>query len=140
MMVSNALAEWRIQQLTDRMTDRVFRFANTPAKEPSSGVSAELNIGCFDARLYVSVQLSEKMPEGATISWRVDEKPVRHQPMPQVHSTSSSAIHGLAPEYLRQAKRVRLQWVASTGTALFYEFDVTGADKVIARIPCGKVP
>lgn len=137
-MASNAMAEWRIGQFTDRMTDRVFRFANATAKDSSSGVNAELSIGCFDANLYVAVQLSEKMPEGATISWRVDEQPVQYQPMPQVHSTAMSAIHGLAPEALRRAKRVRLQWVASTGTALFYEFDVTGADKAIAKIPCGK--
>jgi hypothetical protein len=144
-MASNALAEWRIEQFTDRMTDHVFRFANAPAKDPFSGITAELHIGCDDGisgvvkpSRYVSVQLSKDMPEGATISWRVDEQPVRYQPMPQVHSTSRSAIHLLTPDALRQAKRVRLQWAASTGTVLFYEFDVTGADKAIVQVPCGK--
>ncbi|MBR1154614.1 hypothetical protein [Bradyrhizobium sp. JYMT SZCCT0428] len=139
-MISNALAEWHIEQITDRMTDRVFKYASTPAKEPSSRITADLHIGCFNARLYVAVQLSEKMPEGATISWRLDEQPVRYQPMPQVSSTSRSAIHDLNPGALRQAKRVRVQWAASTGTVLFYEFDVSGADKAILQIPCGNTP
>jgi hypothetical protein len=114
-MASNAKADWHITQFTDRMTDHVFRYAYVPAKEPSSGVSAELHVGCFHAGLYVAVQLTREMPEGATISWRVDEQSVRYQPMPQVHSTSSSAIHELTPEILRRAKRVRLEWAASTG-------------------------
>lgn len=142
-MSSQSFAEWQMEQVTDRMTDEV-KFALTPAREPSSGVHAELQIACseavpkvFPASLYVAVQLTEKMPEGATISWRIDGQPIRYQPMPQVHSTSRSALHELAPEALRQAKRVRLEWVASNGTVLFYEFDVTGAGEAIAHIPCG---
>src|SRR5207245_853348 len=99
----------------------------------------ELHIACghgASPRRYVRVLLSKEMPEGATISWRIDEQPVRYQPMPQLHSTVWSAIHDLSPGALRQAKRVRLQWTASTGTVLFYEFDVTGADKAISQITC----
>jgi hypothetical protein len=94
--------------------------------------------GVVASNLYVAVLLSKHMPDGATISWRIDDQSVHYQPMPEIHSPFLSALDKLSPEALRRAKRVRLQWAASTGTVLFYEFDVAGADKVISQITCGK--
>jgi len=87
---------------------------------------------------YLAVRLSEDMPVGATISWRVDEQSVHYQYMPELRSTHFLAIRDLSPEILKPAKRVRLQWTTSTGKILFYEFDVAGAAKAMSQIPCGK--
>ena len=144
MAASGALAEWRIQQFTDRTTGEVAKLAFVPAKEPSGGVRAGLVIRCtpgvsrvFPTALYLWVLLSKKMPEGTSIAWRVDESRPQHQYMPELGRTSSSALNSLPPEALRGAKLIRLRWVAlKTGTTLFYEFNVTGANKAIAQIPC----
>lgn len=144
---SGACAEWHVLQSVDRMTDEVTKFALADAKEKSSGIVGSLFVACdiasaealhIRAPLYAAIQLSEKMPIGATISWRVDEQPVHHQHMPELRSTSMSAIHELSPLALTRAKRLRLQWIASNGTVLFYDFDLAGADQAISQIPCGK--
>lgn len=69
---------------------------------------------------------------------RIDEQPIHYQYMPELRSTFMSALHELSPDALRYAKRFRLQWTPSTGTAVFYDFDVSGLDKVASKIPCGK--
>jgi hypothetical protein len=129
------------------MTDEVVKFAAANAKEQSDGIAGSLVLACdtisakvlqVPAGLYVAIRLSENMPVGATISWRIDEQPVHYQYMPELRSTSMSAIHELSPDTLKRAKRLRVQWTASTGTVLFYDFDVTGLDKVMSQIPCGK--
>jgi hypothetical protein len=145
-LASSASAGWQVDQVTDRMTDEVIKFAVADAKEQSGGIAGSLLLACdtatakvlhIPAKLYAAIRLSEKMPVGATISWRVDDQPVRYQYMPEVRSTSMSAIHELSPDALRPAKRLRVQWTASTGTVLFYDFNVEGADKAMSQLPCG---
>jgi hypothetical protein len=140
---SNAMPQWSVEQFTDRMTDEVHKFVSLPAKEPSSNIAASLQVECISNELlhglFVSIQLSEKMPTGATIRWRVDTGPVQYQHMLEVKSTSRSAIHKLEANVLRHARRVRIEWLTpSTGKVLFFDFDVSGADKALAQIPCVK--
>lgn len=118
------------------------------AKETSAGIEANLLLMCIDygkdltlpPRRYVQVRFSKDMPEGGTmLSWRIDDQPVHRQPMPYLGSTSMSALQELSPDALRRAKRVRLEWTAiKAHQVLFYDFDVTGADKALAVIPCPK--
>ena len=140
-VASSAEAEWRLDQFTDRMTDEVHTYAFVRANEPSDDVTATLRIRCvegikgvFRTRLAISVSLSEKMPEGVYLSWRVDEHSVQHRHMPKASSGNFSMVGDA--EALRQAKRFRLQWLAPNGRALFYEFNVSGIERVMAQIPC----
>ena len=145
--ICSAHSQWKSFQITDRMSDKVFYFAGVLAKEVSDGVEGRLDIGCAEGTrptesdfLYVAIQLSEDMPSGALIAWRVDDGPTQFQPMPNVRSTSRSALHKLKPDSLKSAKRVRVQWTHWSGERrpLLYEFDVAGADAAITGIPCSK--
>jgi hypothetical protein len=130
------------------MTDEVVTFAVSDAKERSGEIAGSLVLSCnthsakilsIPEHLYVSIQLSEDMPEGGTIvSWRIDQQPVQKKSWPQLRSTSMVAIDQFSPEALRRAKRVRVQWARLDGPLLFYDFDVAGVDKVMSQIPCGK--
>lgn len=143
----SAQSQWKSFQIVDRMSDKVFYFAGVSAKEASDGVEGRLDIGCAEGAgptepefLYVAIQLSDDMPSGALIAWRVDDGPMQFQPMPSVRSTSRSALHKLKPDSLRSAKRVRIQWTHWSGEKrpLFYEFDVAGADVAIRGIRCSR--
>jgi hypothetical protein len=138
---SSASAEWRLAQFADRMTDEVTKYAYADAKERSEGISGSLILGCdmatakalhTPAKRYISILLSERMPEGATITWRIDEQPPQNQFMPEVRSTSMAAIHELSPNAPKRAQRLRVQWTASTGTVLFYDFNVDGIGKAMS--------
>src|SRR5215204_4132147 len=140
-MIPGASAEWRIDKYTDRMTDEVVNFAVADAKELSGNIAGSLLLLCDKAtakalqipsRLYIAIRLSEDMPVGATISWRIDEQPVQYQYMPELRRTFMSALHKLSPDALKLARRLRLQWMPTTGTAVFYDFDVSGLERVIA--------
>jgi hypothetical protein len=146
-LISDASAEWRVDQYTDRMTDEVVKFAVADAKALSGSIAGSLLLLCdtasaealhVPAHLYVAIRLSEDMPVGATISWRIDEQPIRYQYMPEVRSTFMSALHELSPDALKHAKRFRLQWTPSTARGVFYDFNVSGLDGVMSQIPCGK--
>lgn len=143
----SAHSQWKSFQLIDRMSGKVFSSVGVAAKEASDGVDGRLDIGCAEGVgptesefLYVAIQLSKNMPSGALIAWRVDDGPMQFQPMPNVRSTSRSALHKLKPDSLKSAKRVQIQWTHWSGERrpLFYEFDVAGADAAIRGIPCSK--
>jgi hypothetical protein len=59
------------------------------------------------ANLYVAIRLSEDMPVGATLSWRIDEQPIHYQYMPELRSTFMSALHALSPDALKRTNRKR---------------------------------
>jgi hypothetical protein len=48
-----AIAEWNVEALKDKMTDKSVKYAVLQSKAPESGVSAALEVSCMaDQRLF----------------------------------------------------------------------------------------
>lgn len=119
--------------------------ATLPASGAFRGVTAMLQIECFVSPdltdLTFGVILSKAPPNGF-MAWRYqyDDGPIakkgpysRTPPVTNISlgDSSSEELRGL-----RTAKRLRLTLLPADGSALPYEFNVSGAAAAIRKIPC----
>jgi len=138
---SHAIAAWNTVEFRSGATGKLFRVASLTAETGSSPITATLSIDCRHSSgdRYVWFRLSEKREARASLSWRVDKGPVQNMDIPYlVGRPATSAELAIAPKTLTRAKRVHVEWHAANGTHLSYDFDVSGAKKAIAYIPCVK--
>jgi hypothetical protein len=146
---ATAFAEWKVER-----GPRGLGFSGTPpgpvakasAKAPSGGVSAFLQVECFENPHLTSrmllVVLSKETAPGA-IAWRYqldDQPPVQRGP----HTRTSLKIISLGDssndplkEFAR-TKRLRLTLLPMKSEELSFDFDISGADNAIKAIPCNE--
>ena len=140
-MTPQAIAAWNTVTYRSPTTGEPVKSASLTAKTESSPVTATLNIYCKSSSgdRYVFFSMSEQRETRASLSWRVDKGPVQTMDIP--HLIGRSATHAelaIAPKTLARAKRLHVEWHAAGGAPLSYDFDVAGAKKAIAYIPCTK--
>ena len=140
-----SFAEWTIEpqgaKVMSLPADRLGPIAKLPAKAPSYGVTAYLQIECFKSpeltQRHFAVVVTKNSPPG--LPYRIkfdDDTPVQRGPYIR---TGDGTVHGLADEAftrLPTARRLELSLLQPQGPQLTFDFDVTGAASAINAIPC----
>lgn len=148
---TSAFPAWKIERGSKLMSlreDPVGELAKLPAKAPSHGVSAYLQIECFVhpevGGRTVGIVLSKPTTTGA-ISWRYqfDDGPVvQRGPYTRLSLTVIGLGDFTQDEYkgLAHAKRFRVTLLPRQSEPLLFDFDVTGAAEAIHKVPCKEIP
>jgi hypothetical protein len=132
-----ASAEWQIQASKDRMTDNVARSATVQAKAPDQGVSADLYVGCMNGEPMAQARLSHPLTRGriGTV-WRFDEGPQRPAFLHVFADPNSIPFVGVPTADFTGKRRFRFQIQPTGGPSLFYDFDISGLERVLSSIKC----
>jgi hypothetical protein len=147
LMPTLSFAEWKIEaqgaKVMSLPADRLGTIAKLPAKAPSYGVTAHLQIECFKSpgltQRHFAVVVTKNIPP--SLPYRVkfdDDTPVQRGPYIR---TGDGTVHGLDDEALTRlptARRLQLSLLQPQGPQLTFDFDVTGAASAINAIPCEK--
>ena len=145
LMPTLSFAEWKIEaqgaKVMSLPADRLGTIAKLPAKAPSYGVTAYLQIECFKSpeltRRHFAVVVTKNIPPG--LPYRVkfdDDAPVQRG---SYIRTGDGTVQGLDDEAftrLPTARRLQLSLIQPQGPQLTFDFDVTGAASAINAIPC----
>jgi len=144
---SGASAEWKLgegRKAFSSFAPITGTLATVPAKAPSQGVTARLQLECFThpelSGLYFGVILSKETTPGF-MGWRFqyDDGPVvERKPSPRLSLTNTALGDRSSDELkgLLKAKRLRLTLLPPRSPDLKYEFDVLGAEKAAAALGC----
>ena len=145
LMPTLSFAEWKIEaqgaKVMSLPADRLGTIAKLPAKAPSYGVTAYLQIECFKSpeltQRHFALVVTKNIPPG--LPYRVkfdDDTPVQRGPYIR---TGDGTVQGLDDEAftrLPTARRLQLSLLQPQGPQLTFDFDVTGAASAINAIPC----
>jgi hypothetical protein len=130
-------AAWKIDSFKNRMTDKQTFYGIAPAKELASGISASLRIGCMNGAPLLSAEISAPLSRGQIGGvYRIDDGAPQSRIMRVFSDPNSVPFLDIEPAALSRAKRFRLQLHPTGSPALFFDFDVTGAPAVLAKVKC----
>jgi hypothetical protein len=145
LMPTLSFAEWKIEEQGTKVmslpADRIGTIAKLPAKAPSYGVMAYLQIECFKSpeltQRHFAVVVTKNIPPGLPYRVKFDnDAPVQRGPYIR---TGDGTVHGLDDEAftrLPTARRLELSLLQPQGPQLTFDFDVTGAASAINAVPC----
>lgn len=140
-VVSPALAEWKVESFKDKMADKLVKYAVLQSKAPENGVFAALEISCMDEQRLFQLKLSSPLSRGRiSVNMRVDERKVRPILLNVFSDPYRIAFITAPPFDLWGRKRFRIQVFPIGGPVLFYDFDLTGIDKAISPLACNRPP
>jgi hypothetical protein len=132
-----ATADWRVDSVRDRMTDRQLSAASVQANAPDRGIPARLRLACMNGAPMLSVDLGAELTWGQIGAvWRLDEGPQRPVFLRVFADPQSVPLVGTDPASFAGKKRFRLQLQPTGSQAFFWEFDVSGLEKVLPKIRC----
>jgi hypothetical protein len=132
-----AAAAWKVDSVTDRMTDRQNRVASVPAKDPDHGIDARLRLACMNGAPMLSVDLGAQLTRGQIGAvLRLDDGQPRPVFLRVFANPQTVPLVGTAPAEFSGKKRFRLQLMPTGSQALFWEFDISGMGKVLPEIRC----
>ena len=116
--------------------DSTIKIAWTGAKKPDRGINAKLQIEYSPTGRVLTVVLSRKLtPERFGISYRIDNRPLQERIL-QINPALDSIMF---MDNLRQISNSRTMQVAifpAVSQNLDYDFDISGAEKAMASVPC----
>lgn len=137
--VAPAEAEWKVDSFKDRMTDRVLKSATTPAKEADGRISATLRVSCMNGTPMIFTDLAGGglTPGRVNGVYRLDDGGMSPTYLSVTSDPRQVAFVGTPPNVLSGKKRMRLQLSPYGRSAMVFEFDVAGFDKVLPTIKCG---
>ncbi len=141
-----AWAEWRIEVAKGSSARRPGKIAALDAGADDRGIRATLTIGCQSAkaetRLISTLELSTQLMSGwggrlISVRYRIDED-VRRDHAALLNENFSRRFHlrRLEPADLRTARRLEVTIFPVGASKLSFAFDLAGADKAMASIPC----
>jgi hypothetical protein len=136
---SEAGAAWKLGSVVDKMSDQKIVFATLQATGLSHGVSATLHLSCVKniGVVAVAALLSQRMTQGrVAVTFRVDDKPAQTHGSVVGATSQDIPIRGFNAEFLKGAKRFRLQFQTFGAAELFYDFNVSGVDAALKTIDC----
>jgi hypothetical protein len=147
LLPSLALAAWKLEQgkkVSALRDDKVGMIAKLPAKASPKGVSAHLQIECFEhPQLTVrTVSLvTSKATAPGPLGWRyqIDDKAaIQRGPYSRTSFTVTNMGDSSSDEFkgLANAQRFQVTLLPSQGAQWSFDFDVTGARAAIDAVPC----
>jgi hypothetical protein len=144
-----ASAEWKVQRgvkVSTLRDDRATIVATLLAKAPFNGVTAYLQVECFEhppvtART-VSIVTSQGTAPGL-LMWRCqfdDRPPKQRGPFSRLSLTVTSLGDSSTDEFksLLTARQLRVTLMPTQGRHWTFEFDLSGAPEAIYAVPCKK--
>lgn len=132
-----ASADWQISSFKDRMTDKTYSVANVISNQPDQGISATLQLACMNGAVMPSLLLSAPMTRGQIgVNWRLDEGPQRPGFLHVFSDPNTIPFVGVSPKIFYGKKRFRITIFPTGSKTLFWEFNVSGAEKSIRPIKC----
>jgi hypothetical protein len=145
--IAPAFAQWKIQEGRNAFSmppAEVGKIATLQARASAQGITASLQLECVRylelSSLYFGVITSKEMLPGF-MGWRFryDQEPeVERSPSIRTSLTKTSLGDRSREELkgLMKAKRLRLTLLPPHTAPLRYDFDVAGAAKAAAGLPC----
>ena len=138
-LVGTAAEAWQLHSAKDPITDKPVRIASVEAKGADGGMTAAVQLECPDDRLVgghvVSFLFSPRMRGGSLgIRYRIDDREVEMRFL--VSKGDVVSVPNIDLDQLRRAKRLRLEIFPVRSEPLFFEFDVSGAERAFAHVPC----
>ena len=135
--VSTAFAEWRVTSEKDRLTGATVKTAWLRA---TNNEQTQLAIRCLIdplvGGLYVEILTPIQFTRGRlAFRYRLDDQPVETRYIPPRSDGWGVQVLNRADEALG-AKRMRIELLPGNKAGLFYEFDLTGIDKVMREMQC----
>jgi hypothetical protein len=150
-----ALAEWKLEQQGTKVMslrndsaygirNTVFTIAKLTAKAPSRGVTAYLQVECFEHPELTGRTFGIVLSKGTTpgpIAYRYkfdDDAPVQRGPYSRTSLTVVTLGDAASEELkgLSKASRLQLTLLPAQSPELTFDFDVSGAASAINAIPC----
>jgi hypothetical protein len=143
-------ALWKVERGRKVMSlpdDPVGTIAKLPAKNSSRGVSAFLQLECFQhpdlSGMSVGIVMSKPTAAGP-LGWRYkfdDQPAVTRGPYTRSSLTVTSLGDASSNEFkgLTKAKKLQMTILPPSGNELTFDFDVSGAAQAIKAIPCKEV-
>lgn len=140
LLTTPATASWRITSEQDRLTNAVTKSAWLSAAKNETGTTAELAMRCLNddlvGGLYLEVLTSFQFTRGRVgLRYRIDDRPVQARYLPGRSDGYGVAFINRISE-IRGAKRLRLELLPGNRAGMFYDFDVSGIDKIIRDMRC----
>ena len=144
-----AAAEWKVEQgakISDVRNDGSGIVATLPAKAEFDGVSAYLQVECFEhpklTARNVNIVTSKDTAPGLMM-WRYqfdDRPPKKRGPYSRLSLTVTGLGDSSTDEFkgLLTAKRLRVTLMPAKGPQWSFEFDLAGAPEAINAVPCKK--
>lgn len=136
LIATTASAEWKIETHREGTNDSTIKIAWTGAKKPDHGINARLQIECSPTGRVLTVVLSRKLTPGRFgISYRIDNRP----PQVRILPISPALDSIMFMDDLRQisnSRTMQLGIFPAVSQNLYYDFDISGAEKTIASVPC----
>ena len=145
LMPTLSFAEWKIEaqgaKVMSLPADRLGTIAKLPAKAPSYGVTAYLQIECFKSpeltQRHFALVVTKNIPPGLPYRVKFDnDTPVQRGPYIRNGDGTVQGLDDEAFARLPTARRLQLSLLQPQGPQLTFDFDVTDAASAINAIPC----
>jgi hypothetical protein len=144
-----AAAEWKVEEgakVSNLRNDRTGIIAILPAREAVDGVTAYLQVECFEhpkstARILNIVTSKDAAPGLMMWSYQFDDKPPKRRgPYSRLSSTVTGLGDSSSDEFkgLSKARQLRVTLMPTQGRRWSFEFDLSGAAEAINAVPCEK--
>jgi hypothetical protein len=142
-----ANAAWKVEKaakVNAMRNDRIGIVAKLPAKAANDGVSAHLQIECFEHPELTTRTLNlivSKQSAPGPIGWRYqfDDRPaIERGPFSRISLTMTSLGDSSSEEFkgLATAQRLRVTLLPTKGAQWSFDFDISGAQAAISAVPC----
>lgn len=132
-----AFAAWQTGSFKDRMSDREYKYVTVQANEPDQGIRAILQVSCMNGSPMPMLILDHPMTRGQIgINWRLDNSPQRPSFLHVFSDPNEIPFVGVSPKMFYGKKRFRITIFPTGSKTLFWEFNISDAQKAIDPIKC----
>jgi len=137
---SPVAAEWNVTQYRDDKTNIAFNVATLP----DNGGRARLRIQCVNDRMFPAVIIAEPMTPPDVIRLRATYKFDAARPVPRMAMLADKGrelwLWIDEPESTLQriarSRRLLIELFPAADQSVSFEFDLTGADRIIPQVRC----